>query len=121
MLSKFLKFLFIGLALMITNSSFAQTQDRTEKKSNPEHNEFLKKDLNLNDEEILLFIDYFNEYTKDLKAARLDQSLDRSAKKSKMADAKVKYYDNLKSFLTEKQFSKYLNAFDGSSKATGHN
>ena len=121
MLSKLLKFLFLGMALTFTSSGFAQIQESHVKKQNPDQNEFLKEELKLSDEEIQLFFTNFKEYTNLLKTVRLDRSLDRSLKTIKMAEAKEEYYGNLKSFLTKEQFSKYLKAYDGSLKATDRN
>ena len=121
MLSKTLKVLFIGLALLISNSFFAQSQENVEKQQNPDRNEFIQKELNLNNDQIQSFNAYFDEYTEALKKLRMDRSLEPTTKSEKMSAAKKDYYKNLKSILSKKQFSKYLTAYDGSSKSTNRN
>jgi hypothetical protein len=121
MLSKSLKILIVGLALVISNSSFAQSQGSQVKKQNPDRTEFLKKELNLNTNQIQSLDIFFAEYTKALKDIRLNRNLDKTSRSDQMVTVKEDYYKSIKSVLTEEQFSKYLEAYDGSSKSTDRN
>ena len=118
MLSKTIKVLFVGLALVMSSSVFAQTKVLPVKKQNPDRSEFLENELNLTSEQIQSFNTYFAEYSEALKKVRMEKTSDRSVKTDQMALAKEDYYKKLSGLLSKEQLAKYLAVYDGSSKST---
>lgn len=116
MLSKSFKVLFIGLGLIMSTAIYGQSSDAKVKHQNPDHSAFIANELKLDDQKLSDFNSHFDTYSKNLKAIRLDKSLDREAKLEKYQAAKDTYYKSIQTILSKEQFLKYLSVFDGSTK-----